>query len=82
MPKGKGRELVVDPAVRGVENVLSSVHKAGTVEVVVMTSSIIAVMGGKNMEDPQHVFTEAGAPAPPRRIVRSGNFYNYEEYRS
>lgn len=59
VPKGKGLELVVGPAVHGVENVLSSVHKAGTVEAVVMTSSIIAVMGGKNMEDPQHVFTEA-----------------------
>jgi nucleoside-diphosphate-sugar epimerase len=58
VPKGKGRELVIDPAVRGVENVLAAVQSAGSVEAVVMTSSLVAVMGGTNLEDAAHVFTE------------------------
>jgi nucleoside-diphosphate-sugar epimerase len=40
--KGREKELLIVPAVRGVENVVASIERAGTVERVVFTSSVSA----------------------------------------
>ncbi|KAK9839285.1 hypothetical protein WJX81_005644 [Elliptochloris bilobata] len=58
-PKGKEVELVIRPAVAGVENVLASVAKSGSVRRVVMTSSVAAVVGDHWERGRHHVFTEA-----------------------
>jgi len=50
------QKQIVDPSLRGVENVLSSIDKAGTVKILVHTSSCIASMSFEKPED--HVFTE------------------------
>lgn len=47
---------IVDPAVRGTKNVLAAARRAGTVERVVLTSSIAAVVDPEQPED--HLFTE------------------------
>jgi nucleoside-diphosphate-sugar epimerase len=40
VPPGKGREVLIEPAVKGVENVLGAVERTPSVQVVVMTSSV------------------------------------------
>lgn len=45
VPRGLGLKLLIEPAVAGVENVLGSVAKAGSVEAVVLTGSVAAVFG-------------------------------------
>ena len=52
-------ERLIGPAVRGVENVLSAVEAAGSVERVVMTSSVGAVVGDHWERGRDHIFTEA-----------------------
>lgn len=52
-------ELVIGPAVAGVENVLGAVRAAGGVRRVVMTSSVAAVVGDHWERGQHHVFTEA-----------------------
>lgn len=42
-PKGKEREMLIDPAVRGTEAVLAAATRAGTVTRIVVTSSISAL---------------------------------------
>ena len=39
-PRGKGRELLIAPAVAGVENVLGAATRAPSVRRVVLTSSV------------------------------------------
>lgn len=51
------QRVIVDPAVEGTRNVLTSARKAGSVKRVVVTSSIAAVAGDNQPE--HHVFTEA-----------------------
>eukprot|EP01113_Clastostelium_recurvatum_P028070 TRINITY_DN339_c0_g2_i2.p1 TRINITY_DN339_c0_g2~~TRINITY_DN339_c0_g2_i2.p1 ORF type:complete len:339 (+),score=75.85 TRINITY_DN339_c0_g2_i2:510-1526(+) len=48
---------LVDPALNGTKNVLSSVDKSPSVKRVVLTSSVAAV-AGKSKQTPDHVFTE------------------------
>ena len=51
--KGAGRALLIEPEVRGVENVLGAVAAAGgSVEAVVMTSSTGAVIGSPDERGP------------------------------
>ena len=50
------REAIVDPAVNGTTSVLASAAKAATVERIVFTSSIAAIMGFKKPDD--YIFTE------------------------
>ncbi len=52
-------ELVIRPAVAGVENVLAAASRAGGVRRVVMTSSVAAVVGDHWERGRDHVFTEA-----------------------
>jgi len=52
-------ELVIGPAVAGVENVLAAASRAGGVRRVVMTSSVAAVVGDHCERGRGHVFTEA-----------------------
>lgn len=47
---------IVDPSVKGTENVLASVAKSGTIKRFVQTSSVAAVQSFDKPED--HVFTE------------------------
>ncbi len=49
---------IVGPAVRGALNVLGAASRAESVERVVMTSSMAAVMGGLHHADQSHVATE------------------------
>ncbi|KAL4439712.1 hypothetical protein ABPG75_002713 [Micractinium tetrahymenae] len=56
VPKAQAYEKLIGPAVRGTQNVLRSVNRAGSVEKVVMTSSEAAVFGDA---PPGHTFTEA-----------------------
>ncbi|KAG7670329.1 hypothetical protein Ndes2526B_g00076 [Nannochloris sp. 'desiccata'] len=55
------QEKLVGPAVAGVESVLGAVSRVGgeTVERVVMTSSIVAIIGDNWENGPDHVLTEA-----------------------
>ncbi len=59
VPPSQAFTRVVYPAVRGTLNVLAAVSQAGTVERVVMTSSVVAAMGGPHHADQSHVVTEA-----------------------
>jgi len=59
VPKGKEREELVEPALKGTENLLSSVDKAPSVKRVVLTSSVAAVYGDPAERGKGHVFTEA-----------------------
>lgn len=43
IPKGKEREYLIDPAVKGTENVIASVEKTPSVTRVVLTSSMAAI---------------------------------------
>ena len=52
-------DLVIRPAVAGVENVLAAVARAVSVKRVVMTSSVAAVVGDHWERGRHHVFTEA-----------------------
>lgn len=52
-------ETVLGPAVKGVENVLSAVEQTPSVDRVVMTSSVGAVVGDHHERGPHHVFSEA-----------------------
>ena len=56
---GQEEEYLLRPAVRGVENVLNAASAAGSVERVVMTSSVGAVVGDHWERGRDHVFTEA-----------------------
>lgn len=51
---------LVDPAVRGTENVLNEADKAGTVKKVIITSDVATVIGSKKKK-PDHVFGERDA---------------------
>ena len=51
--------MLIGPAVAGVRNVLGAAGAAGSVERVVMTSSVGAVAGDHWERGPGHVFTEA-----------------------
>jgi len=57
-PKDAQVELI-EPAVNGTKNVLKSVAKAGTVKVVVVTSSVAAILEEVHNGDPNKVWTEA-----------------------
>jgi len=50
------QKTIVDPSVKGTQNVLSSITKAGCVKRIVHTSSIAAII---NMDKPETIFTEA-----------------------
>lgn len=50
-PESQAFTRVVNPTVRGVVNVLGAVSRAGSVERVVMTSSIVACMWGIHHAD-------------------------------
>jgi hypothetical protein len=52
-------KTVIGPAIKGVENVLSAVEQTPSVDRVVMTSSVGAVVGDHYERGPNHVFTEA-----------------------
>ncbi|KAL4450548.1 hypothetical protein ABPG77_000904 [Micractinium sp. CCAP 211/92] len=56
VPKSQAFDKLIFPAVRGTQNVLNSVDRAGSVEKVVMTSSEAAVFGDVPAG---HTFTEA-----------------------
>lgn len=49
LPAAKGYTKCIQPCIQGVQNVLSAVEKSETVEKVIMTSSMAAVVDG---EDP------------------------------
>ncbi len=53
------RELVVEPAVEGLINVLETVDRCPTVKRVVITSSVTAVVGDHGERGPGHIYTEA-----------------------
>jgi len=59
-PKGKAREMIIDPAIKGLQNVLNAVNRTPTVTRVVLTSSMGAVTVGPNdhPDGPAHVYTE------------------------
>lgn len=57
--KNKVQEKLVGPAVSGVEAVLGAVTRAGDAEAVVVTSSIVAMLGDNWEHGPDHVLTEA-----------------------
>ncbi|CAD7702298.1 unnamed protein product [Ostreobium quekettii] len=57
-PKGRERELIIDPSVHGVTNVLGSVNRTPSVEKVVMASSVAAVVGDHWERGRDHVYTE------------------------
>lgn len=57
--KDKVQEKLVGPAVSGVEAVLEAVSRAGDAEAVVVTSSIVAMLGDNWEHGPDHVLTEA-----------------------
>ena len=59
IPKNQVQEKLVGPAVSGVEAVLGAVSRAGDVEAVVMTSSIVAMIGDNWEHGADHVLTEA-----------------------
>lgn len=52
------QELLVEPAVKGTENVLNSVNKASSVKRVVITSSLVAVYGEPAEKGKGHTYTE------------------------
>ena len=52
-------ELLIIPALKGVEHVLGAASRCSTLKKVVMTSSLAAVMGDNAERGPGHVFTEA-----------------------
>ena len=52
-------EYLIVPAVKGVEHVLAAADAAGSVQRVVMTSSVGAVVGNHWERGRHHVFTEA-----------------------
>lgn len=57
-PKGRERELLIDPAVRGTEAVLSAATRAGTVTKIVITSSISALYSSVMECAPDHAWCE------------------------
>jgi len=61
VPPSQVEEKLVGPAVAGVESVLGAVSRVGsdTVERVVLTSSIYAIIGDNWENGPDHVLTEA-----------------------
>jgi nucleoside-diphosphate-sugar epimerase len=52
------REKLIDPAIKGVENALNAATRSGTVDRVVLTSSVAAVVGDNWERGKDHVFTE------------------------
>ena len=52
-------DMVIRPAVSGVENVLRAVDETPSVERVVLTSSVAAIVGDHWERGRDHVFTEA-----------------------
>ena len=57
-PSHKARELLIEPAVRGVENVLAAVDATPSVEAVVVTGSVAALMGNCHERGRSYVYTE------------------------
>ena len=51
--------MLIRPAVSGVENVLRAVNEAPSVERVVLTSSVAAIVGDHWEQGRDHVYTEA-----------------------
>ena len=58
-PKGREEDVLIKPAVAGVEAVLAAATRAGTVKRVVLTSSIAAVFAALADKGPSHLFSEA-----------------------
>ncbi|CAL5224580.1 g7286 [Coccomyxa viridis] len=58
-PKGKEMDMVIRPAVSGVENVLRAVNESPSVQRVVLTSSVAAIVGDHWERGRDHVYTEA-----------------------
>lgn len=57
VPKGKEKEMLLDPAVKGTENVLDACSRSSSVRRVVITSSVAAVHGDAWEKGEGHVFT-------------------------
>jgi len=66
------QKTIVDPSVKGTENVLGSITKAGCVKRIVHTSSIAAIL---NADQPEKVFTEADFNTWSN--VANGDAYGY-----
>ncbi|EFN54626.1 hypothetical protein CHLNCDRAFT_135160 [Chlorella variabilis] len=58
-PKKVAYSHVIEPTLRGIENVLSAVNKTASVEKVVLTSSLAAISAEFTERGPGHVYTEA-----------------------
>ncbi|GMH40273.1 hypothetical protein BSKO_08177 [Bryopsis sp. KO-2023] len=58
VPRGKEREVLIDPALKGTENVIAAVNATDCVERLIVTSSCTAIHGDPAERGPDHVFTE------------------------
>eukprot|EP00803_Ostreobium_quekettii_P001506 evm.model.scf_274.2 EVM.evm.TU.scf_274.2 scf_274:13939-18385(+) len=56
--QGREREMLIEPAVRGTENVLESVTRCESVTHVVLTSSCAAIYGEADEKGEGHIFSE------------------------
>ncbi len=57
-PVGKEDEMLIQPALKGTENVLDAVNRAASVTRVLVTSSVVGVWGDPTERGKKHVFTE------------------------
>ena len=58
VPPHKARDLVIQPALDGVRHVVAAIEKSGTVDTLVLTSSMSAVLGDNWERGQGHVYTE------------------------
>lgn len=71
--EGRALDALVNPAVNGTKNVLSSIAKGKDVKRVVITSSFAAILDSKKVSPP-HTFTEAEwNQSDPEQSEREGN---------
>ncbi|GMH40046.1 hypothetical protein BSKO_07950 [Bryopsis sp. KO-2023] len=58
VPKGKEREMLLDPALKGTENVIATVNATESVKRLIVTSSCAAIYGDPTERGADHIFTE------------------------